>query len=81
MFYASESSGGTLASIIGEKRKSRPRLRSALLAATPVVFGPLGVIAGAVTVWKGAKSWGAAGLSARFVSAVISAYLAAWLTT
>ena len=34
------------------------------LAATPVVFGPLGVVTGMVAVWKGAKWWGTAGVSA-----------------
>ena len=36
------------------------------LAVTPVVCGPLGVVAGAVAVWKGAKWWGTAGVSASF---------------
>ena len=49
------------------------------LAATPVVFGPLGVITGFVAAWKGAKWWATAAVSASFVAAVVSAYLAAWL--
>ena len=31
------------------------------LAFAPGVFGPLGVVAGAVAVWKGARWWGTAG--------------------
>ena len=50
------------------------------LAATPVVFGPLGIVAGAVAAWKGAKWWATAAVSASFVAAVVSAYLAAWLS-
>ena len=34
------------------------------LAISPVVFGPLGVVAGMAAVWKGARWWGAAGVSA-----------------
>ena len=49
------------------------------LAATPVVFGPLGVVAGAVAAWRGARWWVTAAVSASFVAAVVSAYLAAWL--
>ena len=51
------------------------------LAFAPVVFGPLGVIAGSVAVWKGAKLWGTAGVSASFVAAVFGFYLAIWLAT
>ena len=51
------------------------------LAFAPVVFGPLGVVAGIVAVWKGAKWWGTAGVSASFVSAVVAYYLATWLAT
>jgi len=51
------------------------------LAVTPVVLGPLGVIAGFVAAWKGARWWATAGVSASFVAAVLSIYLAAWLTT
>ncbi len=51
------------------------------LAATPVVFGPLGVLAGCVAAWKGAKWWASAAVSASFAAAVVSVYLAAWLTT
>jgi len=34
------------------------------LAITPVVFGLLGVVTDAVAVWKGARLWGTAGVSA-----------------
>ena len=51
------------------------------LAVTRVVFGPLGIVAGAVAAWKGAKWWGTAGVSASFVAAVLSAYLVGWVTT
>ena len=51
------------------------------LAATPVGFGPLGVVAGAVAAWKGAKWWASAAVSASFVAAVVSVYLAPWLIT
>ena len=47
------------------------------LAFAPVVFGPLGVVAGTVAVWKGAtKRGGTAGVSASFVAAVTGFYLA-----
>ena len=49
------------------------------LAVAPVVFGPLGVVAGMVAAWKGARWWATAAVSASFVAAVVSAYLAAWL--
>ena len=51
------------------------------LAVAPVVLGPLGVIAGAVAAWKGARWWATAGVTASLVAAVVSAYMAAWLTT
>ncbi len=51
------------------------------LAVAPVVFGPLGVIAGFVAAWKGARWWASVGVSASFGAAVLSAYLAAWLST
>ena len=51
------------------------------LAVTPVVFGPLGVIAGCVAAWKRAKWWATAVVSASFVAAVVSAYVAAWLNS
>lgn len=51
------------------------------LAFAPVVFGPLGVVAGTVAVWKGARWWGTAGVSASFVAAVTGFYLAIWLVT
>ena len=43
------------------------------LAATPVVFGPLGVVAGFVAAWKRARWWASAAVSASFVAAVVSA--------
>ena len=51
------------------------------LAFAPVVFGPLGVMAGTVAVRKGAKWRGTAGVSASFVAAVVGFYLATWLAT
>ena len=51
------------------------------LAFAPVVFGPLGVVVGAVAVWKGARWWGAAGVSASFVAAQAGFYLATALAT
>ena len=51
------------------------------LAFAPVVFGPLGVIAGSVAVWKGAKWRGTAGVSASFMAAVVGFYLVTWLAT
>ena len=51
------------------------------LAVAPVVFGPLGVVVGAVAVWKGARWWEAAGVSASFVAAVAGFYLATALAT
>ena len=51
------------------------------LAVAPVVFGPLGVVVGGVAVWKGARWWGTAGVSASFVAAVVGFYLAIWLAT
>ncbi len=49
------------------------------LAVTPVAFGPLGVLAGCVAAWKGARWWVSAAVSASSVAAVVSAYLVAWL--
>ena len=49
------------------------------LAVTPVVFGPLGVIAGFVAAWKGARWWATAGVSASFVAATVGVYWGAWL--
>ena len=49
------------------------------LAVTPVVFGPLSVVAGFVAAWKGARWWATLAVTASFVAAVVSAYLAAWL--
>ncbi len=39
----------------------------------------LGIVAGSVSAWKGARWRGTAGVSASFVAAVVSAYLVAWL--
>lgn len=36
----------------------------------PEVFGPLGIAAGIVAVWKGDKWWGAFGVSGSVVAAV-----------
>ena len=41
----------------------------------------MGIVDGAVAAWKGAKWWATVGVSASFVAAVVSAYLAAWLST
>ena len=41
------------------------------LAVAPAMFGPLGVIAGMVAVWKGDVWWGAAGVSGSAVAAVV----------
>ena len=43
---------------------------------TPVVFGPLGIAAGMVAVWKGARWWGTAAVSGSFVAAVAGYYWA-----
>ena len=51
------------------------------LAVTPVVFGPLGVVAGFVAAWRGARWWATTGVTASFVAAVVGVYLAAWLAT
>ena len=51
------------------------------LAFAPAVFGLLGVVAGAVAVWKGARWWGTAGVSTSFVAGVVGFYLATWLVT
>lgn len=37
----------------------------------PVVFGPLGVLAGMVAVWKGASWWGGAGVSGSAVASMV----------
>ena len=42
----------------------------------PVVFGPLGVLAGSVAVWKGDRWWGALGVSGSAVAAVVGYYFA-----
>ncbi len=44
------------------------------LAFAPVVFGPLGVVAGAVAVWKGARWWGTAGVSGSAVAGLVGSY-------
>lgn len=41
------------------------------LSIAPLVFGPLGVIAGIVAVWKGAKWRGTVGISASVLAAGI----------
>ncbi len=41
------------------------------LVVAPVVFGPLGVIAGMVAVWKGDVWWGTAGISGSSVVVVV----------
>lgn len=51
------------------------------LAVAPIVLGPLGVVAGALAVWKGARWRGTVGLSASAVAAVIGYYLAVGFTT
>ncbi|MCH8898473.1 MAG: hypothetical protein IIC33_09315 [Chloroflexi bacterium] len=51
------------------------------LGFAPVVFGPLGVMAGTVAVRRGAKWRGTAGVSASFMAAVVGFYLATWLAT
>lgn len=43
------------------------------------VFGPLGVAAGMVAVWKGDRWWGAAGVSVSAVAAVTGYFWAGWL--
>ena len=49
------------------------------LAFAPVVFGHLGVAAGAVAVAKAARRWGTAGVSGRAVPAVVGYYLGGWV--
>ena len=49
------------------------------LAVAPVVFGPVGVMAGTVADWKGGRWWGTVGVSGSAAAAVVSAYLAAWV--
>ena len=51
------------------------------LTFAPVVLMPLGVVAGAVAVWKGARWWGTAVISASAVTGVVGYYLAAGLAT
>ena len=46
------------------------------LAVAPVVFGPLGIVASMVAFWKGARWWGAAGVSGSAVAAVVGYYMA-----
>ncbi|MDA1129382.1 MAG: hypothetical protein O2913_11890 [Chloroflexi bacterium] len=47
----------------------------------PVVFGPLGIVAGMVAIWKGDRWWGAAGASGSAVAAVVGFYWAGELIT
>ncbi len=57
-------------------------LRAALaLVIAPVVFGPLGMLAGVVAVVNGARLWGTAGVSASLVAIVTSFYLTGGLAT
>ena len=51
------------------------------LAFAPVVFAPLGVVAGTVAVWKGARWWGTAGLTGSAMAGVLGYFLAAGLVT
>ena len=51
------------------------------LAIAPVVFGPPGVVAGGVAVWKDARWWGTAGVTGSAGAAIIGVYLPAWLAT
>ncbi len=51
------------------------------LAAVPVVFGPLDVVAGMMAVWKGDVWWGAAGVSGSAMPAAVGYYWAASLIT
>ena len=51
------------------------------LVVAPVVFGPLGVVAGTVAVWKGGRWWGTVGVSGSAVAGVIGYYLAIGLAT
>ena len=44
------------------------------LGSVPVVFGPLGIIAGVAAVAKGARWYGTVGIVASFVAAGISLY-------
>ena len=45
----------------------------------PVVFGPLGLAAGSVAVWKGGRWWGTAGFFGGVVAGVVGYALAAGL--
>ncbi len=58
----------------------QPGLRRFVSGLAPVVFGPLGVIAGFVAGWKG-QVVGNVGRLSQLVAAVASAYLLAWLST
>ena len=49
------------------------------LTVAPVVFCPLGVVAGTVSVWKGARWWGTAGVTGGALAGVLGYYLAAGL--
>ena len=49
------------------------------LAVKPVMFGPLGIVAGAVAAWKGATWWASAAVAASLGEAVASGYLVAYL--
>ena len=45
----------------------------------PVVFGPLGVLAGFVAVWKGERWWGMLGVSGSAAAAVVGFWWAGGL--
>ena len=47
----------------------------------PVVFGPLGIIAGSVAVWKGERWWWMLGVSGSAVAAVVGYWWAGSLVT
>ena len=49
------------------------------LVIAPAVLGPLGVVVGMVSVWKGARWWGAAGVSGSAVAAVVGYYWAGYV--
>ncbi len=51
------------------------------LVIAPAVLAPLGVVAGAVAVWKGGRWWGASGVCASVVAGVAGFYLGVGLIT
>ena len=54
----------------------QPYLRRVGPRCCAVVFGPLGIVASMVAFWKGARWWGAAGVSGSAVAAVVGYYMA-----